>query len=208
MNVRKPAKPIPGHLLEEFYRVAWVIALTGDYSPEGRSVFGVVRPMVRRHAIAVLWSTACALRFSELRNLRVVDVSRAGYSAYISRSKGGLSGQAELSSKLIELTFEWRSHNPIINDSQWLIPSRTGNRLSNNAFNRDACGAMRSIFGIALTHHSFRCTAAQLAMLQGANLRTVKGVMGHKSLAVTEKYIEKQPAKPFRVGIFEQGDVV
>lgn len=202
---RRPTAPIPKHLVERFFQVAWDIAADGNYFDPGRQRARLAgRPhFVRRHAIACLWLTACAMRFSELARLKAHDVSRAGYSAFIMRSKGGLSGQVELSKRLVSLTFEWRNCGTAEFESEWLIPSSTGKKLSINAFNRDACGMFRSIFPIALTSHCFRDTACQLAIVQGANVRTVQRLLGHRSAITTEHYLRKQQIEAFQLRLFE-----
>lgn len=205
--VRRPTAPIPTHLVEAFYQVCWDIAADGHYVsqwPQLRpAADGAFRHIARRHALACLWLTACALRFSELRRLRVCDVSAAGYSAYISRSKGGLSGQVELSRRLVALTFDWRESSSVEFHSEWLIPTRTGRQLSINSFNRDSCGLFRSIFGIPLTSHCFRDTACQMAIVQGADVRVVQRLLGHRSAITTEHYLRKQNARAFQLGLFE-----
>ncbi len=201
---RRPTAPIPEHLVERFFQVAWDLAADAKYVdqwPELRQAGHV--HTVRRHAIACLWLTACGLRFSELRRLKVCDVSEAGYSAFITRSKGGLSGQVDLSKRLVSLTFNWRGDRAVVLNSQWLIPSRTGNQLSINAFNRDACGVFRKIFGIPLTSHCFRDTACQLAIVQGASVRVVQRLLGHRSAITTEHYLKKQQAQAFQLGLFD-----
>lgn len=203
-TTRRPTAPIPSHLVERFYQVAWDIAADGTYCDQWPELRAAGRRFtVRRHALACLWLTACAMRFSELARLRAHDVSEAGYSAFITRSKGGLSGQVELSRRLVALTFEWRSERSNEFSSEWLLSSRTGNRLSINTFNRDACGMFRGIFGIPLTSHCFRDTACQMAIVQGASVRVVQRLLGHKSAITTEHYLRKQQADSFQLRLFE-----
>lgn len=205
-GTRRPTAPIPKHLIERFYQVAWDLAADGQYVdkwPELRTPGRV--HTVRRHALAALWLTACAMRFSELKRLKAHDVSAAGFSAFIVRSKGGLSGQVELSRRLVSLTFEWRSTRTAEFESEWLIPSRTGNQLSINTFNRDACGLFRGIFGIPLTSHCFRDTACQMALVQGASVRVAQRLLGHRSAITTEHYISKQQVDSFQLRLFEGG---
>lgn len=202
MKTRRATAPIPPHLVERFYQVAWDIAADGEYVDEWPQLRKAGRiHMARRHALCCLWLTACALRFSELRRLKVSDVSASGYSVFITRSKGGLSGQVELSSKLIGMTFDWRGRRTIELNSEWLIPTRTGQQLSINAFNRDACGMMRSIFGIPLTSHCFRDTACQMAIVQGADIRVVQRLLGHQSAITTEHYLRKQEVNAFQLAL-------
>lgn len=189
---RRPTAPIPPHLVERFFGVAWAIAdgSVAEAYPEIK-VTGSEH-LARRHALACLWLAACAMRFSELRRLRAADVSLTGGTAFIQRSKHGRSGHQKLSRRLVSLTFAWRDEQPAVRKSVWLIPSATGQQLSANAFNRDACGMFREILGIKLSSHCFRDTACQLALKQGASIRKVQRLLGHKSADTTEIYIRKQ----------------
>ncbi len=205
---RSKTKPIPEHLRERFYAMAWEVAVDGCYTDN----YGYRRPLTkfpytsRRHALVVLWLTACALRISELRQLRVDDICTAGYSAYIRRSKGGLSGNLILSRRLIELTFTWREENTRVLTSPFLIPTRTGQPLSGSTkkdnANRDALKPFAIALGMAkLTTHCFRDTACQMALVQGAEMKVVQTLMGHKSLGTTEIYAAKQQARSFQLAL-------
>lgn len=189
---RRPTAPIPPHLVERFFGIAWAIAdgSAAEAYPDIKITGS--EHLARRHAIACLWLAACAMRFSELRRLRTDDVSLAGGTAYIQRSKHGRSGHQKLSRRLLAITFAWRDEHAEICRSVWLIPSATGHQLSANAFNRDACGMFKDILGIELSSHCFRDTACQLALQQGASIRKVQRLLGHKSARTTEIYIGKQ----------------
>lgn len=205
---RRPTAPIPEHLLEPFYAAAWSIAADGRFvAPSGECftvrAIGHSRYMGRRHALAVLWMTACALRFSELRRIRMADVSAAGFSAFITRSKNGLSGHVDVARGLVALTLQWRSESSIEFHSEWLLPSQVGTQLDVNAFNRDACGMFRELFAIPLTSHCFRDTACQMAMAQSGSVRVVQRLMGHRSARTTEHYLSKRSAEAFQLRLFE-----
>lgn len=207
---RRPTSPIPEHLVEQFYGLVWDCASRCQFTHPltGKDVdFGgwSNAMTLRRHAISVLWLTSCALRFSELRRLKAADVSQAGYSAYITRSKGGLSGQVEVAKALVAITFNWRSLDSRLLNSEWLIPSRTGKQLNNNGFNRDACGFFGELFpGVPLTSHCFRDTACQLAMSQAGQVRIVQRLMGHRRATTTEGYLAKQEANSFQLRLYER----
>ena len=206
---RRATSPIPSHLVKQFYGVAWDAAIACRYTHPVTGVdidFSSWPNMMtlRRHAIAVLWLTACAMRFSELRRLRAADVSTAGYSAYVLRSKGGKSGQVQVAKALVSTTFVWRSLDSRLFHSEWLIPSRTGGQLNNNAFNRDACGFFAELFtGVPLSSHCFRDTACQMAMEQAGKVRVVQKLMGHRRATTTEGYIAKSVADNIQLRLFE-----
>lgn len=201
---RGPSMPLPSHLMEPFYTLCWELASNPEYVLQEHGIR--VRPThtTRRHALAALWMTACALRFSELRRLRASDVSRSGFHAYVTRSKGGLSGHVPLSKTLIATTFAWREERTETLTSPWLLPSRTGNQLSINSFNRDAGNLFEALLGIKVLSHSFRCTAAQLAIVQGSKAREAQSLLGHKSQHTTELYLQKLATRAFQLSLFEQ----
>lgn len=206
MAGRHATTPIPADQVEPFYAAVWELAMCGTCSIEGRHwepLWNRSRWMVRRHALSVLWLTACAMRFSELRRLRSTDVSLGAASAWVSRSKGGESGSVEIARTLITLTFVWREKQSAVFASPWLMPTRTGNQMDNDSFNRDACGLLGRLFGLRLSSHCFRDTACQLAMSQSGELRVVQRLLGHRSARTTEHYLRKQQARAFQLRLFE-----
>jgi len=203
-RVRGPSMPLPRHITETFYTLCWDLVSDPVYVLDAHGISVRPRHTTRRHALVALWMTACALRFSEMRRLSTADVSKAGRYVYVTRSKGGLSGNVPLAKVLISQTFRWREEKTDTLLSPWLLPSRTGNQLSNNAFNRDAGKLFEVLVGIQITSHCFRCTAAQLAMAQEAKARETQRLLGHKSQATTELYCQKLLTEAFQLGLFEQ----
>ena len=210
---RRPTLPIPETLVRPFYETVWSLASVGYSSgPSGsfvdwRSATGKRAWQRRGHSLAVLWLTAGAMRFSELRRIRKADVSFGSSSVWVQRSKGGASDDVDVDRVLITLTFDWRLQRPDVFASPWLVPTRTGGQLDNNSFNRDACGMFARMFGIRLSSHCFRDTACQMAMGQCGQLRVVQRLLGHKSARTTEHYLAKQRARAFQLALFEPSAV-
>ncbi|QDT07969.1 site-specific tyrosine recombinase XerC [Rubripirellula lacrimiformis] len=210
---RRATAPIPLDLVKPFYEVVWSIAARGwclaqdGHKIDWQSASGRRQWTKRRHALSVLWMTSCALRFSEFRRLRVSDVSLGSASTWVSRSKGGDSGAVDVARALITLTFDWRSQRTPAFVSPWLLPTRTGSRMDNNSFNRDACGMFSDMFGIRLSSHCFRDTACQMAMRQSGELRVVQRLLGHRSARTTEHYLRKQQARSFQLSLYEPGQL-
>lgn len=210
---RRPTLPIPETLVRPFYETVWSLASVGYCANvlgdriDWRSTTGKRAWRRRGHALAVLWLTACAMRFSEFRQLRASDVSLGSASIWVQRSKGGESGDVDIARTLITLTFDWRSHRTAVFESPWLMPTRTGSQLDNNSFNRDACGMFARMFGIRLSSHCFRDTACQMAMGQSGQLRVVQRLLGHQSARTTEHYLAKQRARAFQLALFEPSAV-
>ena len=205
---RRATQPIPSHLRAAFYAAAWSIAATGKVTREDGSIRDVAaecgrcRRITRRHGLAVLWATACALRFSELARLRVAAVSESGLSALIERSKGGVDHRVGVARGLIAETMRWRSECSESFLSPLLLPARTGAALSLKAFNRDACGLFRGLFGIELTSHCLRDTACQQAMADTGDIRVAQTLLGHRSVRTTEVYVAKQDARAYQVPLW------
>ncbi|TWU66476.1 tyrosine-type recombinase/integrase [Crateriforma conspicua] len=206
---RRPTVPIPPGMQEEFYDCLWHVAACGGWrSADGRREVRNLekrtakRWMRRRHALVCLWLTALAARFSEVRRLRMSDIALGSGSAFVHRSKGGASGDVELSRELIHLTLDWRSHRTEVFNSPYVLPSRTGGALDVDSFNRDAAKFFGELFGIRLSSHCFRDTACQMAMDQSGKVRVVQSLMGHRSARTTEHYLAKLRVKAFQLSLF------
>jgi len=197
---RRATQPIPTHLHERFLSLAWSIAEGSFPASDWARIAGRGRLPVHaeRHAIAALWCVSCALRFSELRRLRLTDVSHSGAVVRVNRSKGGASHVVPVPGRLIDATFAWRV-TAVSVPSPWLLATRTGAQITNNAFNRDACQMFATLLGVTLTSHSFRDTACQLAITQGASVFEIQTFMGHKSAITTEVYLRKRAASTMRL---------
>lgn len=209
---RRPTVPIPPGLRERFYDCLWSVAVDGRWIDSQRGIEidcgnGVRRRwMRRRHALVCLWLTSLAARFSELRRLRVDDLSMGAGSAFVTRSKHGVDGDVEVTEKLIHATLRWRADGGVrVANSPWVIPSRTGGQLDCNAFNRDAAPLFGDAFGLRLSSHCFRDTACQLAMEQAGEVRVVQSLLGHRSAQTTEHYLAKQRVRSFRLALFQPG---
>lgn len=193
---RRPTAPIPSHLVERFFAYAWQIAEGGfpteDWTRDRLPTYP------RRHAIAALWGVSAALRFSELARLQIADVSPAGLSAWINRSKRGIDGLVQISPRLLRVTEDWRARTGRT-DCPLLIPSRSDGALNNDAYNESLKRLFGTLLGIKITSHSFRDTACHLAVSQGASVYEVQTFLGHRSAFTTEQYLRKRQAAALRL---------
>jgi len=194
---RVATQPIPAHLVDRFFTLAW--SMSEGYWPADNGV-GTRRPLyLERHALASLWGVSAALRFSELAGLRVADVSAAGWTAWIQRSKRGVHGLVQVSPRLVAATMDWRSQQDYAKSSPWLFPNRDGGRLDNNAYNLSIGRMFGGLLGVRLSSHSFRDTACHLAVAQGATVYEVQRFLGHKTAITTEHYLRKVQAQGLRL---------
>jgi integrase len=198
--MRRETEPIPVEIVDAFYLAVWDLAFSGRLVRNG-DAFGRGNHTSQRHGLAILWCTACAMRFSELRRLRAADIATAGSSAYVTRSKRGASGSVPVDPDLVNLTMQWRSKRVHVMESRWLLSSRNGGQLDCDVFNRDVCDPLGALFGCRLSSHCFRDTACQMAMSQAGSVRIVQRLMGHKQARTTEHYLAKQKAASFRLGL-------
>lgn len=139
----------------------------------------------------------CGLRVSELINLDIGDVWR--YDAPVSRleltrTKGAkpravpLNGKAKAS--LSALIAHRRERGDRMDDDAPLFLNADGHRLSR----RGADYVLRGIFDECrisgkVTTHSLRKTFATTMLNRGAQLRVIQVLLGHSSLATTERYL-------------------
>lgn len=193
---RSATHPVPAHLVERFISLAWSM-VEGHWPGAMRQ--GQRRPnCLERHGLAALWGVSAALRFSELAELRVEDVSPAGFTAWVKRSKRGVHGLVQVSPRLIAATMKWRADHGT-DAAPWLLPNRSGNRLDNNAYNKAIAGTFGQLLGVKLSSHSFRDTACHLAVSQGASVYEVQRFLGHKTAITTEHYLKKVQAQGLRL---------
>ena len=191
--------PIPESLREDLYTGVWDLALSGTMHAQ-RGSFGDGTLLSMRHGLVILWMTACALRFSELRRLEYRDLGPD--SIYVTRSKRGKSGMVSVVPKLIAATLAWRSWyvaSTVANEPSELLTSLRGGPLNVNVFNRDVCRPLGELFGFRLSSHCFRDSACQYAYAQTSSIRSVQALMGHSSVKTTEHYLRKQQAASFQL---------
>lgn len=197
MMGRRATIPLPPNLWRPFLEFAWQTAAAG-------------RTMtIRRHGLAALWLSGLGLRFSELRRLEFDDLSVASLQVFVTRSKSGHSDYSGVTARLVELTLEWRRQLALPAGCGLLLPTAAGTPLDNNAFNRDAVGYFKSdprFRSLRLSAHSFRDTAAQIAMWQCGSVADVQRVLGHRSARTTEHYLSKHrsAALTLRIDQLEQ----
>ncbi len=203
---RKATQPIPEAIREQFYLAAWDLAYTGYLYRAGYTIALCKNSRglhtKRRHGLVVLWLTAIAGRFSELRRLKVADVSRADHSIFVKRSKRGLSGRVTVDPDLLTLTLKWRSLRAGTLTTEWLLPNQCGNQLDINAFNRDVCNRFGAMFDIPLSSHCFRDTACQDAMRQSQSIQATQRLLGHSSARTTDIYVAKLEGERIQLSLY------
>ncbi len=165
---RRP-RPLPRHLAEE-----QALALVGEAE----------RAEALRDAALLALLYGAGLRVSEAVGLRVQDV-RLDEGRVRVRGKGGKERQAHLPPHARELVGRWLEVRPAAGDA--LFPGRRGH-LSVRTAQRIVARWARAAHADDATPHRLRHSFATHLLAAGASLRAIQELLGHASLATTERY--------------------
>lgn len=157
-------------------------------SPEEVTLFLDSVASVKHHAIL----TACyaaGLRISEAVSLRPADIDSQRMMLRVEQGKGAKDRYVMLSPKLLAVLRDyWRRTRP---EGEWLFPGLIpGNHVNRHTVEK-ACQKARETAGLAkrLTPHSLRHGFAAHMLENGADVRTIQLLLGHRSLATTARYM-------------------
>ena len=136
---------------------------------------------------------SAGLRVGEVCNLRYCDIERKNMRIHIAHSKSRSDRYAILSQKALDLlTRYWFEYG---RPTEWLFPKQTDSSRPIDTFY--ICRHMRAHEDFLgwkhrITCHSFRHAFGTHLYENGADLLTIKNLMGHKSLNSTLIYYDKQ----------------
>ena len=136
---------------------------------------------------------SAGLRGGEVCNLRYCDIERKNMRIHIAHSKSRSDRYAILSQKALDLlTRYWFEYG---RPTEWLFPKQTDSSRPIDTFY--ICRHMRAHEDFLgwkhrITCHSFRHAFGTHLYENGADLLTIKNLMGHKSLNSTLIYYDKQ----------------
>lgn len=151
-----------------------------------------------RAILEVLYS--CGLRVSELVDLRVSDLKFIEGEEYIVVSKGkgnkprrvpiGKKAMAEINLYLCGYRTTLKNNNLIAPDcSDMLFLNRRGGKLSRvMVFTIIKFAARKCHLAVTISPHTLRHSFATHLIYGGADLETVKELLGHESITTTEIY--------------------
>jgi integrase/recombinase XerD len=140
-----------------------------------------------KHRTILMTMYSAGLRVSEVISLKVTDIDSQRMVIRIGQGKGRKDRYVMLSPRLLAILREyWKAARP----KTWLFPGLIpGKPLDRNTINRIVENAKRTakITGRVYPHLIRHCFATHL-LEQGANLRVIQKLLGHRSLRSTEIY--------------------
>jgi len=141
-----------------------------------------------RNRAALMATYAAGLRVSEVCHLRVADIDSERMALRVEQGKGGRDRYGLLPPQLLEtLRLYWRAYRPRI----WLFPQRHGDIPVDAGQAQKWFYAARDHAGITkrVGIHSLRHAFATHLLEAGVDLPTIQGLMGHRSITTTQRYL-------------------
>jgi integrase/recombinase XerD len=145
-----------------------------------------------RAILEVLYSTG--IRRAELAHLRIQDVHWERGLVFVHRGKGGRDRYVPIGSRAMEWVRSYldrvRIHWALVDDGGALWLTATGQPLSEITLGSRCKAYLRKagIDRVGTSCHMLRHTCATLLMENGADLRAVQEILGHKSVESTQIY--------------------
>jgi len=146
------------------------------------------------HGICVL-SLYCGLRMGEIFNLRGQDLDFINDLIHVSDPKNKHPRKAYMTETVKEMLFTRKPDSP----GDFLFKNRKGDKIASisRSFERvvDELGFNRGIADPRqkVVAHSLRHTFASWLAIQGTPIYTIASLMGHKSIAMSERYSHLSP---------------
>jgi integrase/recombinase XerD len=142
-----------------------------------------------KHHTILTTAYAAGLRVSEATHLKVTNVDSKRMMLRVDDGKGHKDRDVMLSPRLLE---ELRSYWKVARPKVWLFPGDIpGRPITRNAVEA-ACQKAHRACGIRkpITPHSMRHAFATHLLEDGADLRRIQLLLGHRSLATTSRYLK------------------
>jgi len=137
------------------------------------------------------------LRISELLDLKMNDIDlKCSYLRVL--GKGQKFRVVPLSPPTLKCLLHYLHHSRsriCSEDSPYVFPAPDGGPISINSVQQSLrrLASSAGLVGIKCHPHVFRHTCASLSLAYGANALVLKEILGHASLATTQKYTHLQP---------------
>lgn len=136
-----------------------------------------------KHKTIIATSYACALRRSELINLKISNIDRKRMLILIENAKRAKDRYVKLPENLLQL-FEtyYRSYRP----KEYLFNGKSKNHLKYSASSYN--NIVKKYLGFEFSTHSLRHSSTTSMHENGVDLATLAKILGHNSIRTTEIY--------------------
>ena len=154
----------------------------------------LMAPMSLKLRSLVMTLYSAALRLGEATRLQPRDIDSESMSIRVRQGKGGRDRNVMLSPKLLLVLREyWRLYHP----GPWLFYGKTKHRPIDPRTVQKGLASVVKAAGLRkrVTPHTLRHSCATHLMEQGASLRHIQELLGHKSLQTTQRYTQVSPAR-------------
>lgn len=172
---------------------------------EVRFFIDTMENLKHKAILSILYSSG--LRVGEVCHLKYKDINRKNMTIHISHSKNRSDRYAILSKKALDiLTLYWFEFN---RPKDWLFPSTWGNGkpIVSNTVSRFISDHEKHLgWEHRISCHTFRHCFGSHLYENGADLLTIKNLLGHKSLNSSTIYVhlgthgKNAPVSPFDFG--------
>jgi site-specific recombinase XerD len=151
-----------------------------------RELLGRVRTPQARMSLTMMY--CCGLRVSEAVRLRPTDIDSPRMVVCVRNGKGQKDRYVPLPLRTLQLLRAyWRDNRP----NRWLFPSGQGSGPMTPHFVRSCLRAALAETQIRkkVSCHTLRHSYATHLLEQGVNVRAIQGLLGHKSIRTTCRYL-------------------
>lgn len=145
-----------------------------------------------KHRLIVQVFGTSAIRLNELRHIRIDDVSTDYRSIHIHRGKGDKGRYVLLAPSVRQLMADVIDNR---SGKEYLFPGEQDGRPLSERSIQKICASACAKAGArgAWNPHKFRHSCATWMLRNGANLRQVQELLGHRSVRTTEIYTHVEP---------------
>lgn len=151
-------------------------------------------PMSLKLRAVLMTLYSAALRLGEATHLRPGDVDSEAMVIRVRQGKGARDRTVMLSGKLLLVLREyWKRYRP----GTWLFYGKQKDRPIHARTVQKAIVRATKAVGLhkRVTPHTLRHSSATHLMEQGASLRHIQELLGHKSLRTTQRYTRVSPER-------------